>query len=474
METHRVLQKQQDTQINNLEKENFDLKLQINHLRQQLKDLTNQTSVSFYPPACNCQEKQQETQDILKEVKSTMEALIQEKAETEQLLTRAEAQIAGLDEEREDLKRDCIKLSEHISYITQREKEKEEMLEKMREEMPRIKNELENTQKLRHMLDVQIQNYNMLKEEYVRLEDFSKSVEAEYKSELTKIAALKQQHTAESRKSEEALATARRYSEDLESRGRIAEQAILELKKEKQNLQEKVKSVEFQAEKMLREKQQQIHMLQTALQKNKNLQARLDAFLSTAESRLVSHVNKIECLERRVGALPMSVLSAREIANTLIHSERQRSKQEIQRVSRNMQKVQAEKEAAEEQNRKKEAAYTEISNRLEITQETAELAARLGIHEFTSLRALFNKFAEYTLQLEREHRKVLEEKDRRQKEDEAFRSRKLDEFQNQLHAALSEISACRTYLEEKKRLIKMLKGTKSNIIGRIDVATANK
>lgn len=474
METYGVLQKQQDTQISSLEKENFDLKLQINHLRQQLKDFTNQTSVSFFPHPCSCQEKQQETQDILQEVKSTMEALIREKAETEHLLATAQSQIVSLEEEKEDLKRDCIKLSQHISHITQREKDKEEMLEKMREEMPRIKTELENAQELRHLLDAQIQNYNMLKEEYVRLEDFSKSVEAEYKSALSKITALEQQHVAASRKSGEALATARRHAEDLESRCRVAEQAILELKKEKQSLHEKSRSVEHHADKVLREKQQQVHVLQNALQKNRTLHARLDAFLSTAESRLVSHINKIECLDRRVDALPMSVLSAREIANTLVHSERQRSREEIQQISRHMQKARAEKEAAEENCRKKEAEYAEISSRLEITQETAELAARLGIHEFTSLRALFNRFAEHTLQLEREHRKALEEKDRRQKEEEAFRSRKLEEFQSQLQAALSEVSACRTYLEEKKRLIKMLRGAKSSLIGRIDVAAANK
>ncbi|OAG32595.1 hypothetical protein NEDG_02177 [Nematocida displodere] len=481
--------KQYDTHLEGLEKENFDLKMQIAHLKLQLKDTTNQTTFSL-PPPCDCKQKQEETQTILKDAKATIETLLQEKLQWEELYTTATLKTTALEEENEQIKGDCIKLSNHISAKKDGERESQRVLQQIKTEILTVKSELEETETLKNALHSLRSSYAQLKDEYIKLEEFSKGLEADYKVEVDKAYALAQEKAAvkeelfqAQRRAEEAAI----YAKEQERKNALGEKVTEELKREKHLIQVQCDGVEKRAERIIAERNAQIQQTQQAYYQKREALSKADRAIAATEDSMKEYKDHLSRIHKRVfnalGRLESSEeitkailatqnmtthqiaekLSSKNTIISTIRKEEEKILQELELTQRQAEKLKEEKGALLKERE-------EIRARLELKPESLKLAEEIGIKEFTTLNNLFAQFIAYTKSIISQNAQELGQREHFYEEERQERGKKMEVFQKKLQIALSELHACKSYLEEKKALIKTLKKC-TPMLQKIDVSS---
>ncbi|KAI5175803.1 hypothetical protein NEFER01_1466 [Nematocida sp. LUAm1] len=471
-----ALVKSQDQMIERIEREKLELKMQINHLKSQIKELTNQTSISMLP-TCDCKAKKEETQKILEQAKRAVENLIMEKETLSTLYTETDEKNASLQEENSRLRNDCTKLSEHIARKQQKEKDAYEALEQMREEIHAAQTQMEQNGVLSSELKIATKRYNDLKTEYLKLEEFSRTIETEYKEEVLQKRQLAQDKEAQVRRLE---ATQKRMEEIIEhSKGQekdkqIREKVIEEMKREKKALSEQRDSIERRAEEIITERERQIRALQKKTQDLNEYLSRVSGRMGVMESELEEEVRRVIGVESRLSPLYLQIKSNQETAYKAInrtHKEHMEyaeklattyqdavyAKKEIERRDAQLTKFEEELLQVKRNKEQADKELAEIKTRLELTPNAMNAARHLGVKHFTTLNDLFLLWSEEKENLLAQSAQKLEKREEMHKEEERKRVQKIEEFQNKLKVALSELSFCRDYLEKKKHLIKSLK-----------------
>ncbi|KAI5133884.1 hypothetical protein NEAUS04_0534 [Nematocida ausubeli] len=509
--------KEFDTSLNRLEKENFDLKLQISHLRSKLNELTN-SSLTFIP-TCDCKRTKTETKDVLSEVKVEMKNLLDQneimKAQNTDLLEKLE----DIQRENESLRKDCVKLSQHISEQTKREAESKNVLHEMKAEIETVKEEMEEVEKIK-------QQNKMLKEEYMSLDRIAKKLETEYKEEYSQFtsenASLQKVNSEmrerikkmESQLEEQAQRNAQLASENhalcierselqqntrtLESLRQniqnqlhvktdealktkeIGEKLVNELKSKSKHALLQKEEVERRAEGIIKNRDMTIHQLKDLIERSTTEMQNVNIKVSAIQSEMGHYIKYLVSLIHRIAkfsgemdrAKMLSASTFGQYKSRVIHIQNeqshrqdlksQREKETMQDVvldaKREIERIQAEKD-------KLLAEREDLIGRLHITPNTLKIAKDLGINEFTTIDNLF-------ITWKTSQDQIVEGITRKHKAEGMERSRKLEEFQTKLQAALSELNLCRAYLEEKKNIIKSIRKAQgpSSLLNRIDVS----
>ncbi|KAI5186433.1 hypothetical protein NEHOM01_1466 [Nematocida homosporus] len=485
--------KEHDHLIATMERENFELKMQISHLKAQLREHTMQTNLSINPP-CDCKKKSIETNQILAEAKSAMETLLAEKESLESLYTETTQTLERMQEEKTRLKNDCIKLSEHIAYKHQKEQESQQALQTMRAEIVAVKSNLEENEMLKEEISKISEAYRAIKEEYVKLDEFAKSLETDFKSEVNQ----KHQIVAENETLKSKLNTAQQKLEELvthatnlEKQQLLGEKVVEELKKEKRSVAEQVVSVQSRAEGIIAEREKQISYLQNRVTQLHGSMQRAEAEMQRIVNGVVEEIKRVELATGRTSKTLSTVDDldrhfqriVSKIQREQVHcTERLTSTGQMAARVQEEAKAAAQKlEAAREENAKLRQREDQLNGQIEdlqrrihLTPEALAIAGELGIRDFTTLSDLFIKWSADREKNENWLANCLEEKEKEHQHEARVRNRKLDEFQTKLQTALSELNICRAYLEEKKSLIKALKKSSSTnpIMKQIEISTS--
>jgi len=489
--------KEHDSAVERLEKENFELKLQINHLKLRLNEVASQTSLSVLP--CDCNKTQEETQNILKEVKAAMETLIREKTHLEGASRRAKERIGELEEEKERLTEDCVKLSEHIAKQQKKEQESQEVLKELKKEIIQVQAESEEAEANRAQLKHAAESCQKLKEEYLRLEEFSKKIEWEYKREMEKNSEI-QKESAELVKTvqrmQKEIEETRRYAGEAEKHGRLGEQVAKELKKEKQAAVEQRDAAERRAEEVIREREREREMESADAQELERKQReraqgmhrtlrKMEAIFDEDSSRVAEVTSRIDRVFNGVAQLERlarqiigeknveSAKYAEKIAKSSYavgstQAEMRKAEEMLKRTSSELERTEKEKNALA-------LEVEELRRRIRITPECARTAEELGINSFTTVNDLFVQMKEEKARIETDWSRKIEKIEEQNRAEKDARQRKLVEFQEKLQMAVSELNLCKSYLEEKKNLIKTLKKHQSgSLLKKIDVSPIGK
>ncbi|KAI5181601.1 hypothetical protein NEOKW01_1777 [Nematocida sp. AWRm80] len=484
--------KEYDTNLDRVERENFDLKMQVTHLKSRLKEVTNQ-SFSILP-SCDCQKKEQETNNVLEEAKTAMEQILKEKEELQRVHAGLYNKIAQLEEENHRARQDCTKLSEHIEMRNRKEQESTEALALLKQEILQVKEEIEQTQKLKDQNRDLSQAYSELKEQTLKLEQFSKQLESDYKREVQKSQELQENNQKVSQRLTEMQSKMRTLVQQVEAQTKhniLGEKAVEELRKDKNALLDQKAQIQARAEEIIAEREKQISQTQNAFQRLKEKYNSLTRVIYALEPQLEQEIFRIEHLIQRTAIISENIDHLRaETLSVLANTQRNTYTKtaQIENIQQRMGYAQTEanslleqlKEAQEVANRMREEKYEreqevrELKERIRITPQVAQAAKELGIHEFTTISELFSLWMQDRESISNELKNQLLQREQEHARAEAQRNRKIDEFQNKLKAALSELNACRSYLNEKKALIKALKKHNSQnipILRSIDVST---
>ncbi|OAG30299.1 hypothetical protein NEIG_00462 [Nematocida sp. ERTm5] len=508
--------KEFDSSLERLEKENFDLKLQISHLRSRLNELTN-SSLTFIP-TCDCKRTKTETKDVLSEVKVEMKNLLDQ---NEMIKSQNAALLEKLEEvqyENESLRKDCIKLSHHISEKTKKESENKNVLQEMKAEIETVKEELEEVEKIK-------QQNKMLKEEYMALDKLSKKLETEYKEEYSTFTAenaslkqmnanmkerMKQLEREVNEKSEmnrqlsnenhdlsrekmelqqniRNLESLRQNiqsqlmvkTEEAKKAKEVGEQLVNEIRSKSKHTQLQKEEVERRAEDIIKNRDATIIQLKEYLARSTAKMQNVNIKVSTVQNDLCHYVKYLTSLIQRIAKMSNDVDRSKSLVGATLNQCRSKivhitndysHKQEtkLQKEKESMQTIILDaKREIERIKAEKDRLLTErddLVNRLHIAPSTLKIARDLGVNEFTTIDNLFITWKNTQEQL-------LRNIERRHKEEEASRNNKLEDFQKKLAEAVAELNFCRAYLEEKKNIIKSIRkqqGTPS-ILSRIDV-----
>lgn len=512
--------KEYGTSLERLEKENFDLKLQISHLKSKLNELTN-SSLTFMP-VCDCKKTKTETNGVLNEVKREMENLLETNQEIRNENAQLKNKIEEVFEENGSLRKDCIRLSQHITEKTRQESEYKKVFGQMKEEVEIVKEEMEEMEKIK-MEKIKIE------EELAELRELTKKTERDYKEDLerlgsinTKILQRKDQlkemnqqmahRIEESAKNNHQLTTEnyelssqnqklfqeiekitnlveelqkenKEKTEEMCKTKEIGEKLVNEMKIKNKKIQTQKEEIEKKAGEIIRDREVKIVQLQVHIQKihteaqhnliNMNrIQATADEYIRKVgflTGKVEEITNEIENIRGRTNALleqykaqilVISMDKTKEVLN-VTQRDKERLEHIVKEAKQEMEKVRKEKERLS-------VEREDLAKRLHITQSTLQIAKELGVNDFTTINNLF-------LTWKKSNDALLQERDNEKRafqKEEQERSRKLEEFQTKLYAALSELSICRAYLEEKKSIIKSIKkqGGTQSILRKIDVS----
>ncbi|KAI5191222.1 hypothetical protein NEMIN01_1430 [Nematocida minor] len=505
--------KEYDTSLEKLEKENFDLKLQISHLKAKLNELTN-SSLTFIP-TCDCKRTKTETKDVLTDVKKEVEKLLEINEEVKSENAELKNRIEEVFDENSSLRKDCIRLSQHIKEKTAQEEETKQILSQMREEIETVKEELEDMENIKR-------EKAKTEEEYERLSRVAKTMEKEHKSEVDR---MKSANTKMQQQNAQLQEIAHQMTQQIEESARSNHQLTNEnhsISNQNQKLTQKINSlngilknlqdqVEIKAQETYKTKEIGERLVHEIKAKNKQTQAEKEEMEKRAEEIIKDREGKIAQLQMSLNKMNTEVqhnniqisriqnvfseyikyiaaLTGR-VANVSTEIDRAKSSQKAFQEEREKVKTDRTKEALEMVKKEKDTlegiireAKKEIEktksdknklleeredliNRLHITPSTLKIARDLGVNEFTTINNLFLTWKETKERAEQEAAL----KNRREEEK---RNRKLEEFQTKLQAALSELHFCRNYLEEKKNIIKAIKKQNSNpsLFKKIDIS----
>ncbi|KAI5188402.1 hypothetical protein NECID01_0033 [Nematocida sp. AWRm77] len=461
--------KEHDLGMERLEQENFDLKLQINHLKMKLKDYTNQTAYSV-ADLCDCKEKQAETQTILSEVKSAMESLIIEKESLETLHSQASLQAERLREENERLGRDCTKLSMHIAAKQKEEEATQRALGDLKREILSVQAGLEEGEEARKKVHELQRAYSLLKEEHLKLESLSRSIEAGYKEEAAKREALQKENVRTKEiadKITHQIEGAQRYIDEQTKQIQKGEALLEESRRDKQRVLLEAEVEINRAKCVIGEREAKIKSLQKECASQTERANHMQSTVKQLESEVERERSKASELDRQIGQVSRKLQEAEAVQRTLKETQKlqeetlagahrdasssaQKERQEIESQLRAYRK---EKEVLESKNQEVQEELKTLRKRVHITKGSLEIAHELGIEEFTTLDDLFVHVKQELSKLQSRHAN----KEKELQQERASRNHKLNIFQEKLQAALSELHVCKQYLEEKKELIKSLK-----------------
>lgn len=500
--------KEYDTVLEKLEKENFDLKLQISHLKTRLNELTN-SSLTFIP-ACDCKKTKSETRDVLSEVKVEMKNLIEKNEDLKVQNTNLIDKLEEVSEENDSLRKDCIKLSQHISEKTRKEAENKNILQQMKSEIETVKEEMEQVERIKE------QN-RVLKEEYINLDRITKKLEEEYKNEHRHLSAensnLQQQNmqiknrikqleqqieetshrnhqlTNEnhalsldkqtlSQEARQLQTQLKMKTEEVQRAKELGERVVSEIKSKSRYTQSEKEELEKRAEKIIKERDLKIGQLKVFVNKLTTEIEDVNGRISVLQNGFAEYIKYIAGVTHRISKVSVEIERLKKISDSVITDHRadasrcEKTEKEIKRLRREKEileeVVKDAKKEIEKSKTEKESLLMEredLINRLHITPGTLKIAKDLGVKEFTTINNLF-------ITWKNSQERLLQEIDRKHREEERERNEKLEDFQNKLHAALSELHFCRTYLEEKKSIIKLIKKQhgSSSLLSKIDVS----
>ncbi|KAH9386038.1 uncharacterized protein NEMAJ01_0934 [Nematocida major] len=513
--TRQLPIKEHDIFLENLEKENFDLKLQISHLKSRLNDLTN--SSHTFIPACDCKRTQSETKDVLSEVKVEMESLIENngqlKSQNADLLDRLEE----MNEQNESLQRDCVKLSHHISEQTRKETESKRILQEMQAEIESVRMDLEE-------LDSVKKKNKRLEEEYLALDILTKKLEIEYKEENSHLAtlnsnlqkkdmllhdrileisnqvagharenqqlqsqnqALSQEKNALALEAQNLMALNKSLQAQLQMKTTEAIQAknmgerlVTEIKNKSKITQTQKDDLERRAEEIIKERDFKIAQLKQDIVDIGGEMEVLGRTVSGTHAGLLEYVNYVSSLSKRMSTMSGEIEKSRRLFDSFVQAYKTGTAkqgaaenrmasihEEKCMLEKAVQETRIEIERSKQEKKRLALEKEELLARLQITPSCLKIAKELGIHEFKSINDLFVCWKD-------SHTKLLREIEGRHAKEEHERNLKLEEFQTKLQAALAELHFCRAYLEKKKQIIKMMKkhGDNPSILNKIDVS----
>lgn len=512
--------KEYDTSLERLEKENFDLKLQISHLQSKLNELTNSSLTLMQ--ACDCKKTKTETKGVLNEVKTEVENLLKINQEIRNENIDLKNKIEEVFEENQSVRKDCIRLSQHITEKTRQEEEYKKILRQMKEEIESVKEEMEEIERIKT-------EKTHLEEEYRKITEIAKNMEKTFKKEIedmqsinTKTYQRKEQVKKINQELEQQIEEYvrnnhqltnenhqlnmknqqlsqkitnlsslinnlqekdSRQTQEIHRTKELGERLVNEMKIKNKEIQLEKEEIEKRAEQIIKDRETKIGQMQVYINKIQTNTQHSAIEIHRAKETAAIYINRIETLAEKVTKIyteidkakirsknildwyksQVSFLSTDKTKDTLekIQKEKDRLEFIVKESKQEIEKIRSEKERLSEERE-------DLAKRLHITPAALRIARDLGINEFTTINNLFITWKETHDKLSRETAQIKQTHQLEEKE----RSKKLEEFQTKLHAALSELHFCRAYLEEKKSIIKSIKKqTNSNsIFKKIDIS----
>lgn len=516
--------KEHGEKMERLEKENFELKMQINHLRGLMSDPkeANLDTVHMSCMRCASAEKSPEgemTKRLLSEAHAAMEALVRDKRDLQEERKALISRVQRAEEEKEDLLMDCRKLSEHVTEKEKVEGENIQIVAELKAAMLKMREGMERAQKGMVEKEKMAKAYEKVKEEYVRLEGLYRAMEKEYREDQEKRREVTDDYKTlcvkykEARASEEARA---RQIAELEKSKLLGERIIEELKREKGEAVKEVEEMRKKAESIIHSRDSEVYALRRGLARKReemrsvigcigeiekiiedNIRTSTDTSMKlfglnsklfeieSAGKELVGMRNRLaqengqmaEERERLLGE-KRRLLTERERLmedskeREVARREREAIRKEKEGILREREELAAENSRLRKENQNLLSENRDVLARLKITPEILSKIREMGINEFTSLNDIIGRmYKERDRGLGALEQKI-EALEGEKKEEKRNRRAKIEEFQSKFEMAVEDLNACKEYLARKKEEIKMLRREKrrEGLLGSIEVS----